>query len=659
MLHSSLHRPAWLKCEIRGNGAAACEVERHESVRLRWTSRGEPMFSDNETALDLLGFEDQVAELCALVADPTMLPVTIGLLGDWGSGKSSLLRMAEVKLREQGAVVVPFSPWRIESYDDAKSALLDVVVEHAAEHLPALADTGILDSAKGQLRRLRKRVHWLRAAGLAAKHIITLTAPSLDELDGLLRDDDEKEPAPGTARIAQDFHREFEELIAQLGRPLVVLIDDLDRCLPEKVLDILQAVRLFLSVKGAAFVLATDERVVRDAVRLRYPQASEASETDLPQEYLEKIVQIPLRIPHLGPAEVETYLNLLVAEKHLDEESLASIRTKASELRASGVLSAVCMNVGIARECLPGGLPPNAERDFELIGRISRLLAAGLKGNPRQVKRFLNALEMRRARVVRRGLQVVIDDAVLAKLCVLEYSQPRHFRALYEWQAASDGRPPQIDAAEAAARGSGSSRHSASDRPGANANTDASISDWIEHRWLRLWLALDPPLSGIDLGPYFVLARDSLHGTVLQARRLPQHLQFLLDRLASAAQRELAVKSSRGLDPEELSLVVEAGIERLPQEAEPMDLALGLLDAVENDSPKIRAILAAVAQLPYGRVPQQAPTQLVNRLKRSAPAELQGLLDGWETQGSEAKLSRAARSARKLLTGGTDGNRQD
>ena len=45
------------------------------------------MYSDNETSTDLLGFEDQVTDLCDIVLDPTLLPVTVGVLGDWGSGK--------------------------------------------------------------------------------------------------------------------------------------------------------------------------------------------------------------------------------------------------------------------------------------------------------------------------------------------------------------------------------------------------------------------------------------------------------------------------------------------------------------------------------------------------------------------------------------------
>ena len=55
------------------------------------------MYSDNETDVDLLGFEDQVHNLVRLVTDPAVLPVTAGVLADWGAGKSSLLKMAAGK----------------------------------------------------------------------------------------------------------------------------------------------------------------------------------------------------------------------------------------------------------------------------------------------------------------------------------------------------------------------------------------------------------------------------------------------------------------------------------------------------------------------------------------------------------------------------------
>jgi predicted KAP-like P-loop ATPase len=133
------------------------------------------MYSDNETGTDLLGFEDQVDELCAVVTDQSVLPVTVGVLGDWGSGKSSLLRMAATRLRSQSALVIEFSPWRIESYDDAKTALLTAVLQQLEGSFPEPdVDQSKLERCRDALGQLLRRVRWMRVAGLAAKHLASI-----------------------------------------------------------------------------------------------------------------------------------------------------------------------------------------------------------------------------------------------------------------------------------------------------------------------------------------------------------------------------------------------------------------------------------------------------------------------------------------------------
>src|SRR3954466_8326527 len=88
------------------------------------------MWPDNETEIDLLGFEYLVDSLEVVLTDPRLLPVTVGVMGDWGSGKSSLMSMTARRLqRNDRYVVVPFSPWRYEGHDDVKTALMANVLE--------------------------------------------------------------------------------------------------------------------------------------------------------------------------------------------------------------------------------------------------------------------------------------------------------------------------------------------------------------------------------------------------------------------------------------------------------------------------------------------------------------------------------------------------
>lgn len=625
------------------------------------------MYSDNETTTDLLGFEDQVEDLCAIVLNEALLPVTVGVLGDWGSGKSSLLLMAEQRLRAAGSVVVYFSPWRIEDYDDAKSALLDAVVHAVDAHLASSEMTDeVRTKIVSKLGALRRRVKWLRAAGMAAKHLVTMTAPSLDELDGLLRSDSEDdEDAPSTARLTRDFHEEFKAVVSDLGTNVIVLVDDLDRCQPEQVLDVLHATRLFLSVPGTAFVLATDERVVRDAVRIRYPQATDASETDLPQEYLEKIVQFPIRLPTLGNADVESFLNLLVAEDHFEGDDLETLRARASTLRSEG-LSRVAMNVGIARDLVD--VPPDAEHAFDLVARIAAVLGAGLKGNPRQLKRFLNGLSLRRALAERRGVMDELSEQVMAKLAVLEYVGHRRFQELHEAQLASNGQPHALLALERKIRGlpvdgaHGARAEDADDvEDDAAAPADESVpvdlgalANWDSSDLMRGWLRMEPSLEGVDLAPYFLLARDSVHDNSLQARRLPSDLQLLLDGLGSSSQgqRDVAVNSALELDEARLVQLVDAGIERM-SEGLPgaVELGLSLASLCEPRPAMCGPVLRAFATLPYTQISIALPTQLVSRLGSVAKNDLEQLLNAWMGQGASGRLSKAAQSARMVLDG--------
>jgi len=621
------------------------------------------MYSDNETSDDLLGFEDQVEDLLAIVTDTSMLPVTIGVLGDWGCGKSSLLKMAKIRLRREGALVVEFSPWRIETYDDAKTAMLTAVVDSIEEQLPSddQSPEGVSHRALAleAIAKLRKRVRWMRVVGLAAKHVVTMTAPSLDDLDGLLREDKE-EPVATTESVSRDFRAEFEALVRAADFPVVVvLVDDLDRCMPEQVLDVLQAIRLFLAVEGTAFVLATDERVVRDAVRLRYPQAASASETDLPREYLEKIVQVPLRIPPLGAAETESYLNLLVAQRFLTDDQTLLCRAKARQIRAQGAL-AVSMNLGLARDAA-GTLPAEAEREFELMGRIARLLAAGLKGNPRQVKRYLNAFDMRAGTAERRRL--VLDRAVLAKLMMLEYSEPLRLRDLNAWQVAASGRPEEIARLEehvgverahkssAASTGTKTGGKSVAEGPVRQIKTstalDPTLKQWVDSSWLTGWLHLPPALRGVDLAPYLELARASLPALAARARALPADLQRLLEAMCSAAAdvRESAVVAAKRLEEAQIRVLMEAGLERLTGQEVKEPLALSLVDLAPVVPPLVPDVLAGLRGMPYATMSASFPGMILKRFGALAVTEVQELLHSWAGQDVNPRLAIAARQS--------------
>src|SRR5690606_20318067 len=107
----------------------------------------------------------------------------------------------------------------------------------------------------------------------------------------------------------KQFRKEFGDLVGRLpdGDAVIVFIDDLDRCLPETVVDTFEAIRLFLNTPKTAYVLALNQNVVESAIDSRYPDITKADGAGLGRDYLEKMLQLKFVTPPLSAPEAETY----------------------------------------------------------------------------------------------------------------------------------------------------------------------------------------------------------------------------------------------------------------------------------------------------------------------------------------------------------------
>ena len=215
-------------------------------------------------------------------------------------------------------------------------------------------------------------------------------------------------------------------------RRLVVLVDDLDRCLPETVVETLEAIRLFLAVPKMSFVIAADEQRVADAIRTRFPESrggvpAPQAPGAVPEEpaklYLHKIVQTTVPVPTLSRFDTEAYLILLQLVTRLSAEELRPYVDKCDELRrASGSTEDVAAagREDIASEML-------------VASRLTPILYEKLRGSPRRVKRFLNDIRVRQSIAFRRGIN--LDAEVVAKLMVLEQLVTAGFEDVLGWLA--------------------------------------------------------------------------------------------------------------------------------------------------------------------------------------------------------------------------------
>ncbi|TOP07584.1 KAP P-loop, partial [Vibrio parahaemolyticus] len=103
---------------------------------------------------------------------------------------------------------------------------------------------------------------------------------------------------------------------------LVILVDDLDRCLPDTAIATMEAMKLFLFMPKTAFIIAADETMIEYSVRRHFPNLSEeVGGIAYTRNYLEKLIQIPFRIPALNENETSVYLSLLASQSICNDES--------------------------------------------------------------------------------------------------------------------------------------------------------------------------------------------------------------------------------------------------------------------------------------------------------------------------------------------------
>lgn len=652
------------------------------------------MWADNETDLDLLGLDELVDELLVALTTPALLPLTVGVLGDWGSGKSSLLQIArrelEAETDESGIcryLCVDFSPWLFEDYEDVKTALMRQVLgacrERATTHdaQETVERLGRFARLLGRRSRAFGRVA-LRAApavlpvalGMADLGMADATASAVQgaaqALAPLAADalKDDSDPAAETDEIRDlpAFREEFKKLIASLDGvdAVVVFVDDLDRCLPETVVDTFEAIRLFLNSPQTAYVVAASREIVESAIDSRYPELAREDGRGIGHDYLEKMLQFQVSVPPLSPGQTESYINLLITQLHLSVDDFDAVRKSLRE-RQQGDPFAPTFNAATAREALQDLLTDDIDADLAWTGEISEVLGF-LRGNPRQVKRFLNELTWRRRAAARRGVDLRHD--VLAKLMVLEEQNAADFQTLFDWDRQASGPSPELALAEAQARATETApqadaedgEQTPSARKGRRAGADSenpprraapvkeadpaadAAASWLARPKTRAWLRLSPALGGIDLRPYFSYFRDRLTVGSVTATLRPR-LQILLGDLLSDAQVQsrAALDACKKLTEDEQDLVAGALIDAVARRPD----GPGFFSACEFAARMPRtapAICEALAAIPHRSLPALKVPGAVRRLEgASGSAELAA---GWAASnvGAVAKAAAAA-----------------
>jgi predicted KAP-like P-loop ATPase len=641
--------------------------------------------NDQETAVDLLYYEAVAKTVVRLIRATPGTPITIGVHGDWGAGKSSVLKMTSAALsRDPNALCLWFNGWTFEGFEDAKTVVIETIVEELRRARPG--STKVADAA----RKVLKRVDWLKVAkkagGLAftamtgiptfeqlqtlvegAKTILTTPgeAVSVDDLKAFSEQAGEylKEGGKDSDHLPHQMHKfreEFEELIKAADiEQLIVVVDDLDRCLPATAIATLEAIRLFLFVSRTAFVIGADELMIEYAVRNHFPDLP-PSMGPLPyaRNYLEKLIQVPFRIPALGLAETRIYVTLLQVEATLgsDHPGFQKLLDGAREELRRPWLSRG-LDLTAVTKILAGSVPQEVMRAVEVSTQISTILSEGTRGNPRQIKRFLNSMALRQAIAQERGFADEITPQALAKIMLAESFAPELYAQLARLAVASnDGKIQALAQFEANASGPQSQvkKAPAKSEKAQEPVVAPEVEEWDKSDWIKGWATISPQLGGVDLRPYVFATRDKR--SYLGGLAGASHLEGLVDRLTGPrlTVRGMAgeVGKLTGPEAEQVFDALQAMIHATEDLSKEPKGAQGLILLVEHHGNLQRKLLTFLSDLPTAKLGVWVASHFTNVLSDPVvAAELKKLLERWASQTENGKLKAAAAGVLKLAGG--------
>lgn len=382
-----------------------------------------PVLDDQPSSEDHLGFASYSTALRDLVLHPeTRTPLTLGIFGRWGTGKTTLMHMLEHDLREKGLVTVWFNAWQYSKEDQLWAAFLQSLLNRMRNDLRpfqrlqfdwsllrarvdwnALPQVAVLSTWRALVAALPLVAAWpisqlmgetalavlvqvgggAASVGLAAwlmlKPVVEAVRQNVKPDFSLLHKDSEYQKH---VAFLDSFRDHFQDIVNSLpvkgGKRLAVFVDDLDRCSPDGTLQVLDAIKLFVDIPGCLYVLGVDVDVVHKAIASKFKDDPVAQ-----REYLGKLIQLQFQLPVLTRVKTRNFVERIAPE-----------------------------------------LP-----DF----RCRDVFVEGLSTNPREIKRTISMFSLLWTVVAKRSeLRGLLKPVRLAKVVVIRHNFPDLYRLLQE-----------------------------------------------------------------------------------------------------------------------------------------------------------------------------------------------------------------------------------
>lgn len=577
------------------------------------------MWTDNASKIDMLFYKPYAEIISETAINTDEDPLTVGVFGIWGAGKSTLLNLINSSYEEKdGIICIAINAWMFESYEDAKAAIMEAMLRELKE------DKKIPDKIKGSLSGLIKKIDFFKvgtkvvssAAPVVASLVtgnplpLVLNLPSdvkeiettiksvSDSVKGIKEDylKDEETVNDSVVNNVRNFRNELEKTLeSDEIKRVVVLIDDLDRCQPERIVETLEVIKLFLSVKKTTFIIAADENVIQYAIKKKYPNI-DGFNVELDKEYIEKMIQVPIQIPELSSKDIQNYLLLLVLQKYMEPkkfENLVSIIADNKLMVKSDVIEIEqienlygSINDGVSFE-----KKEEYKEVIDVILKIRKIASITLNGNPRQVKRFLNTF------ITKRNLSKLyygdeeLDMAIMAKLLILHKLNPDLFNQLNVWNSNFN---QETD--------SGNEQYRLMRQGLEDVESNSMYHKWYRPR-IKAWINCPPvELEKENLDRYFYLTREILNQVEDLESNLSEASKMMLDRIGSIlpALASKVVEDMKQMNSVDLDDVMAIVIKRIQKGnidsyfyallfKEFDDYRSGIIEGIKKDDSKIEA----------------------------------------------------------------------
>lgn len=308
------------------------------------------VLTDDFAEKDLIGYDayrDGLVEVIRSVESKGSF--TIGIYGQWGTGKTSILKQIKaafdnpISKDDKPVLTVWFNPWQFVADEHLIIPFFHTLIASLEK-----INTKSTTEKTNQLGNFLKKIAPVPLAlvygmevGLKipylldTKFLASKTIDYVEEKKDLFDKKNEQKDETAIQTAAKDYESTYYNLIktlqdasAELDLKIVVFIDDLDRCLPEKAVQLLEGLKVLMDLPNFVFVLGVAKEVIERGIRVRYRElyllGDQANDLrDIQIEYLDKIIQFPFTLPAPNTDKLkENILSPHIQELEVSEESV-------------------------------------------------------------------------------------------------------------------------------------------------------------------------------------------------------------------------------------------------------------------------------------------------------------------------------------------------